>query len=405
MINYSIAGKRFEKMPDHEDIVLQNKIDDSEIPYPFPNYRMILGKEARRNDPAGITHTHHFYTKRNLWALSAFFIRSSFNLHLVFQSIVTTLCSRLVRYNMGNRGNGPLSGTLYVSSLNAETDVIKVARGKVSDFVRALVSREYSAVQCQSLGNSGLQPNSLDYIFLDPPFGANFNYSELNFLWESWLSVFTNNEPEAIQNSTQNKGANEYRQLMTACFHEAYRILKPGRWMTVEFSNTKASVWNSIQTALTEAGFIVANVSVLDKKQGSFKAVTTPTAVKQDLVISAYKPNGGFEERFQKEAQTEEGVWDFVRNHLKYLPVTKRQGTLMLFVSERDPRILFDQMVAWYVRKDYLVPVSSQEFQVGLAQRFTERDGMYFLTDQVAEYDRKKMISRRIVADIPVRFR
>ena len=163
--------------------------------------------------------------------------------------------------------------------------------------------------------------------------------------------------------------------------------------MTVEFSNTKASVWNSIQTALAEAGFIVANVSALDKKQGSFKAVTTPTAVKQDLVISAYKPNGGFEERFQKEAQTAEGVWDFVRNHLKYLPVTKRQGTLMLFVPERDPRILFDQMIAYYVRKDYLVPISSQEFQVGLAQRFIERDGMYFLPDQVVEYDRKRMIS------------
>ena len=163
--------------------------------------------------------------------------------------------------------------------------------------------------------------------------------------------------------------------------------------MTVEFSNTKASVWNSIQTALTEAGFIVANVSALDKKQGSFKAVTTPTAVKQDLIISAYKPNGGFEERFQKEAQSEEGVWDFIRTHLKYLPVTKQQGTSLQFVAERDPRILFDQMVAYYVRKGFPVPISSQEFQNGLSQRFIERDGMYFLPDQVAEYDRKKMTS------------
>ena len=88
---------------------------------------------------------------------------------------------------------------------------------------------------------------------------------------------------------------------MTACFREAYRVLKPGHWMTVEFSNTKASVWNSIQTALGEAGFIIANVSMLDKQQHSFKAVTTPTAVKQDLIISAYKPNGGFEERFKRK--------------------------------------------------------------------------------------------------------
>lgn len=117
------------------------------------------------------------------------------------------------------------------------------------------------------------------------------------------------------------------------------------------------------------------------------------TAVKQDLVISAYKPNGGFEERFLREAKSEEGVWDFVRTHLQYLPVTKQQGALFQFIPERDPRILFDQMVAYYVRKGHLVPVSSQEFQIGLAQRFIERNGMYFLLDQVAEYDRRKMTS------------
>jgi hypothetical protein len=48
-------------------------------------------------------------------------------------------------------------------------------------------------------------------------------------------------------------------------------------------------------------------------------------------------------------------------------------------------------MVAYYVRKGYTVPISSQEFQMGLSQRFIERDGMYFLPDQIEEYDRKKM--------------
>ena len=32
-----------------------------------------------------------------------------------------------------------------------------------------------------------LKDNSVDYIFTDPPFGANIMYSELNFLPESWL--------------------------------------------------------------------------------------------------------------------------------------------------------------------------------------------------------------------------
>ena len=165
-------------------------------------------------------------------------------------------------------------------------------------------------VYIQSTSHAGfidVPSNSIDYIFIDPPFGGNKMYSELNYLWESWLGVLTNNVPEAITNKVQKKDLPEYQKLMFECFNEFFRVLKPGRWLTVEFSNTNASIWNSIQTTLQEAGFIVANVAALDKKQGSFKAITTPTAVKQDLIISAYKPNGGLEKRFLKKASSLNG--------------------------------------------------------------------------------------------------
>ncbi len=134
----------------------------------------------------------------------------------------------------------------------------------------------------------------------------------------------------------------------------------------------------------------MANVSALDKKQGSFKAVTTTTAVKQDLVISAYKPNGGLEERFARSAGSEDSVWDFIRTHLQYLPTVKTKMGQLDFIAERDPRIIFDRMVAWFVRHGAAVPLSSQKFQDGLRVRFPERDGMVFLSDQVAEYDKKR---------------
>jgi hypothetical protein len=178
---------------------------------------------------------------------------------------------------------------------------------------------------------------------------------------------------------------------MNQCFQEAFRMLKPGHWLTVEFSSTQASVWNSIQAALQEAGFVVANVAALDKKQGGFKSVTTKTAVKQDLAISAYKPNGGLEERFAKAGGNEDSAWDFVRTHLKYLPTVKVRDGALEFVAERDPRIIFDRLVAWFVRHSFSVPISSQEFQAGLKQRFPDRDGMVFLPDQVSEYDKKRM--------------
>ena len=43
--------------------------------------------------------------------------------------------------------------------------------------------------------------------------------------------------------------------------------------------------------------FVVADVRTLDKQQGSYRQVTS-TAVKQDLVISAYKPTEALAERF-----------------------------------------------------------------------------------------------------------
>ena len=129
---------------------------------------------------------------------------------------------------------------------------------------------------------------------------------------ECWLKCITNYSKEAIENKSHGKNLDNYRTLMTECFEKAYLALKPGEWMTIEFSNTSSSVWNSIQTALTQCGFIVANVSALDKKQGSLKAVTTTTAVKQDLVISAYKPSKQLELIFAENGDSVEGVWQFI---------------------------------------------------------------------------------------------
>jgi hypothetical protein len=237
---------------------------------------------------------------------------------------------------------------------------------------------------------------SADYLFVDPPFGDNLMYSELNFLWESWLRVWTNDKPEAIENEAQGKGIDEYRELMLRCFREHYRVLKPGRWMTVEFSNTQASVWNAIQGAIQQVGFVIANVAALDKQQLSFKAVTTPTAVKQDLVISAYKPTDELERRFVREAGTEQGVWEFVGMQLEHLPVVSVNGGVLHRVEERTPRSLYDRLVAYYVAHGARVPLDSADFQQQARGRFVERDDMLFLDSQVAVYNNAKVRADRV---------
>jgi DNA modification methylase len=396
LISYIINNKKFKKTPDEFDLNLIAKINALESEYWFPKYEIPKGDKTSDPFSVGITHIHHFYSKRNLLCFAAIWNKLNRKTKWIGTSFLSRNLTKGNRYvvnshNPMGRVNGPFTGTFYIPSEVVEQSAIELFKDKG---IKVGWKTNGNLVQSSSTTDiSHIPSNSTDYLFFDPPFGANIMYSELSFLWESWLSVFTNNSMEAIENKTQGKSINDYRDLMVLCFKEAYRVLKPGRWMTVEFSNTKASVWNSIQNALSDAGFIVSNVSVLDKKHGGIKAMTTLTNVKQDLVISAYKPNGGFEERFEKEANTVGGVWEFIRTHLNYLPVTKKQGAKLIVIPERDPRILYDQVIAYYVRKGLNIPVDSKDFQLGLSQRFSERDGMYFLPEQVAEYDRKRMIS------------
>lgn len=401
-INYSVGSKRFEKKPDAADIALCARIDQMEILTSYPSNRLFEGGETRRNDPIGITHVHHFYTKRNLtvfsyafeklpaemrWAVSGSLQRGSRQ----HQIAITRVGGE--KAGEGGATAGHRRGTLYVPSNQIEMNAIGLMSDRLSAFRKAILPPNFSRplISTQSTTDLLMPDNSVDYFFFDPPFGSNITYSELNSLMESWLGVLTDRKPEAIEDRHQKKSVNEYRDLMIRCFRQAYRVLKPGRWMTVEFSNTQASIWNAIQTGLQEAGFVVANVSVLDKKRGGLNAIVGVTAVKQDLVISAYKPNGGLEERFAKAGGNEDSVWDFVRTHLNYLPTVKVKGAELEFIAERDPRIIFDRMVAWFVRHNFPVPMSTQEFQSGLTQRFVERDGMVFLPEQVAQYDKKRL--------------
>jgi hypothetical protein len=66
-------------------------------------------------------------------------------------------------------------------------------------------------------------------------------------------------------------------------------------------------------------------------------------------------------------------------------------------IAERQNYLLFDRMVAFHVQRGVTVPVSAAEFYLGLVHRFPERDGMYFLSEQAADYDKKRMTTREVL--------
>ena len=380
---------------DNFDKELLNKISAFPIDNWFPIDLLNDGYNTHQPMQSNkIFRVHQFYTKRNLIILSAIYKEVYGNpvLMLWFTSQLINV-SKMNRYRPEvSFPYNPLNGTLYIGSQTCESNVFDAYKNKIDKFFNAFkFIKHYNVISVGSGTKVSLSNNTIDYIFVDPPFGSNIMYSDLNYIWESWIKIRTNNKEEAIINPYQSKDLFEYQQLMSNSFKEFYRVLKPGKWMTIEFSNTSASVWNSIQNALQGVGFIIANVAALDKKQGSFKAVTTTTAVKQDLVITCYKPSDKLTDKFFQTGGSKENVWDFIDEHLLHLPVHIEKGNATTSVVERSPKILFDRLISYYVQKGFAIPMDAQEFQQGLHERYAERDGMFFTAAQAVEYEEKKL--------------
>jgi len=275
LINYSIGSTKYEKKPDENDRRLLNRISTDEEAVDFKTKRMPKGDEARRNDDIGLTHTHHFYTVRTRITLSHLWNKCQKNrlrLNLMYwlQSVGLGF-THLNRYLEASfsQVNRYLKGTLYVAPFRTEVSPRYALQGKIRRMTKTFLTNSDIlpfGVTTESASKTILSPNSADYIFTDPPFGGNIMYSDLNFLWENWLRVYENNIPEAVVSVSQVKNLARYQELMTQCFIAYYEQLKPGRWMTVEFHNSKNSVWNSIQEALQRAGFVVADVSLIKSR-------------------------------------------------------------------------------------------------------------------------------------------
>jgi len=392
LINYKKNNKAFNKKPDQIDLDLIKTIDSSSIPYWFPTD--VIPDGVKTSEPKRTHkyyHTHQYFTTRNLWVISSIFNKadsSKYKSLIIFllTSFITKTGSKL--HNIGMKDGkinlaGAMPNTLFIPSLFAERNIIELALGKLDDIVRAISGRKNFSehnvcVQvCSAIDLKTIPANSIDYVFTDPPFGDNLMYSELNFIWESWLKVHTNNHSEAIINSVQSKKISDYYALMHLSFKEYYRILKPKRWITVEFHNSKSSVWNTIQEALSKAGFIIAQVTILDKQQGTYNQMTASGAVKSDLAISAFKPSSRFESRILKEAgnNMEE---EFVEQFLSMQPIK---------VSiERTEKMLYSKMLAFYIQRGFEIKYDAKSFYNLLKRSFIEEDGIWFTSNQINSY-------------------
>lgn len=330
--------------PDKRDLKLLKEIATSGLPeglwYPtnrFPEG----GVNTRQPIAAGIDSIDKAYTPRALWAMARLWQAASdypdANMGEKLKFALTSLYQRVTVFSefrfWGGSGN---TANYNVPHISNEQNVFVAFRRKAATISwyfrdapklqRNLYVGVHSATRLDHLADG-----SADYIFTDPPFGSNINYSEMNFLWESWLGEHTDVTEEAIVSKPQQKSVDDYRVLLCRAFLEAHRVLRDDGWMTVVFHNSSEKVWSALQQAITGAGFDVKGTQTFDKKHGTFKMHVSDNAVGYDLVLHCRK-RGDKKSRAPLKRATQDSCRDFIVGRLnsnsgykvKYLHVKRK---------------------------------------------------------------------------------
>jgi 16S rRNA G966 N2-methylase RsmD len=265
---------------------------------------------------AGLVRTADFFSPRN--AIALFELWKAINtvedaalrkkLRFAFTAILPR-ASRRYQWS-AQRPLNAQNQTYYIAPVYYEWNVFELFGRKIEAALRSdeilfteaplLLAQpqedvEYTLASANRLAH--LASASVDYVFTDPPFGSNIFYSDMNLFHEAWLGTVTDHASEAVVHTTgkRKKDASvRYEALLASAFAEAFRVLKPGCYMSVVFGNSSGHIWGLVQRAIRDAGFksAPAHVAILDKGQRSVKGLNSgsESVVTVDLILTVQKP-------------------------------------------------------------------------------------------------------------------
>lgn len=107
-----------------------------------------------------------------------------------------------------------------------------------------------------------VEPESVDYIFTDPPYGAHIAYLDLTRMWDAWLGFETTDldrQEEAIENGDEKHSPAHYKRKLADGIAEMFKALKYDRWMSIVFAHREPAMWDTIVKAAEAAGFEYVN--------------------------------------------------------------------------------------------------------------------------------------------------
>lgn len=294
------------------DLGKLREIDAKEIPHWYPKHRMMNVEDNKKSwgekwraGTSSFRTVAELFTKRNLWALALIRDAATRTSIRYRESIcfalnaITLNCSKMYRYRISLKG-GIANGTYYVPQdmqiINAHSAITDKGREMVRG-VEDIVAGSY-ITSCQSaISCKYILSNTVDYIFTDPPYSDTIQYGELNFVWEAWLGFDTTwHGEEIIVNGVRGQTKADWAVAMRKAMAECFRVLKPGRWLSLCYHDTSEGTWALVQDIMAEVGFVVDKTDTavfIDAGQKSYNQLTADKVTKRDLVLNFRKPKAG----------------------------------------------------------------------------------------------------------------
>ena len=286
------------------------EIESKEVPHWYPKGYDMTGFSRYKRDALrlyGIREVADLFTNRNLWALAALLDAIRGMPKDIYRDVLTfgftsilLKASRMMAHNRDGIGRIQ-KGTYYIPQIEHDINVGRFMAQAVSDLKSGyrdiVVASPDLLVSTSDARDLDIQSETVDYIFTDPPYAGNMQYGELNFVWEAWLGFDTGwHDNEIIVNRTRVKTEADWARTMREAMSECYRVLKPGRWISLCYHDTSEGTWHLVQDMMTEVGFIPEQLETtlyIDTPAKTVNQYFAEKVTRRDLVINFRKPRPG----------------------------------------------------------------------------------------------------------------
>jgi len=145
-------------------------------------------------------------------------------------------------------------------------------------------------VYCDSAENllKYVEPNTVDYIYTDPPYGAHIAYLDLGTMWHAWLGLEVTDEMrarEAIEGGEQNFSEKHYLDVLGKSFEQMFYALKDEAWLSLVFHHKETNVWYQIRDMLRYIGFTYVDTVAQPLAKQTFHKIKNPLRVLGESLI------------------------------------------------------------------------------------------------------------------------